>query len=159
MGGLEFSQARATLLVLFSYLAGHLVATFFIPTLLCGKIYLRTKSLESLINVNLTDTIEIPNDKIDIRDEVYGRMSDSIRYNLARTTYFFSLFSTVFVTCSMINCFIHRRHLMVWAVFAPKLIFDFAHVMIIDVFFIINIVAIHCFTSKWEKYTHRLKQS
>eukprot|EP01138_Halocafeteria_seosinensis_P013386 gb/GECG01013672.1/.p1 GENE.gb/GECG01013672.1/~~gb/GECG01013672.1/.p1 ORF type:complete len:1230 (+),score=102.90 gb/GECG01013672.1/:1-3690(+) len=39
--------------------------------------------------------------------------------------------------CSMVFCFMARRHLMVWSIFAPKLIFDMAFMLVVDLFFVL----------------------
>jgi phosphatidylinositol glycan class O len=35
-----------------------------------------------------------------------------------------ALFRAFAATCAALCAFIHRRHLMVWAIFAPKFVFD-----------------------------------
>ena len=130
VGGFEFNFYRSGSLTALEQFSGQFFAFLFIPTLIISKVYYRFYAYY----INKTWRALEPNEII--------KMLDCIAYNMCKNVYILCIFSTLFVLCSMINSFIHRRHLLVWDIFAPKLVFDIIQITIIDIFTVINLLLI-----------------
>ncbi len=99
----------------FHTISGHILAVFFIPSIICLKLY-RRNELNKIKRWFPKDTLSL---------------------NISRFIILCQIFSSFNIICTMVNGYIHRRHLMVWAIFAPKVIFDIVHIGTIDLLLIV----------------------
>jgi hypothetical protein len=57
----------------------------------------------------------------------------SLPWSIHRTLLFFACFHSLRILLTMINATLQRRHLMVWAIFAPKYVFDGVATLVMDI--------------------------
>lgn len=122
--------------------AAHVLAAFLIPLKACWRYYRRKLGF---VSVERHSSAEEPRTEAELIRHKDAFLSDVVYLNCAylaaaavkvRKSSVFDAFpiltpGTLQVLCSTLASAIHRRHLMVWKVFAPKFIFDGVHFLVI----------------------------
>ena len=127
IGAFDYNFTRAGILTFVHQISGQLFSFLIIPILIFSRV--------------CTDKYN--------NDLKY--MVSSIKYNLCKYIYISITLSTIFVLCSMCNCYMHRRHLLVWDIFAPKIIFDMVDILIIDILSAISVLLVSFILSNLTK--------
>ena len=127
VGLFQYHWWRALVLIVLHQFSGHLLAFLVIPILVALRLSFEGVAVERKWMVN------------------------AVRHSVSKYATISAFCSTLLLLCSMCNCFMHRRHLLVWDVFAPKVIFDITNVVAVDVLSALSVALVSAILSRVEK--------